>query len=360
MIKSKAGFTLIELMVVTIIIGILAASGLMYYGRFLERMRMAEALQLFGVAISAQERCLLQRHHYTKVWGYLDVTATQNTFGTLDTKHSNADQTHYYTNGSAETAGEGSFRPGYDMYFEEKENGKWYIVAKRIGWGGYDYTFLREFDDGKIYCIPNQDHAPSVNLCLDFMGVSTLDELPEDPRTASAGSNDKELIASSGDTTPTAGEGENSDVGTGNGEGNSDEGTSAGHTANTSDGNNTGNNGSNTANSTPANNTPGNENPATNDNSDDTGNPGNNNPGENSGNNGNGNGNGNSGNNGNGNGNSGSNNGNGNGNSGNNGNGNGNGNGNSGNSGNSGGSNNSSSGSGIWNWLCNLGLSFLC
>jgi len=57
-------------------------------------------------------------------------------------------------------------------------------VAERIGWGGYDYKFVRDFDDTVTICVPNLEHEDSTLLCTDFMGVEKPEDLPPDPREA--------------------------------------------------------------------------------------------------------------------------------------------------------------------------------
>lgn len=193
MIKSKKGFTLIEMLVAVIIVAILASTAILYYGRFMERMRMTEVLQLFGTMVAAQERTLFQKHHYTRYWSRLDAGPNPTQPYSTDTYQTDAEKLHYHTrrcceNNVCDECKNDSIRPGFDVYFIDDKtagnvSGKWFIVADREGgWGGYSYTLLRALGDTRIYCIPNLEHKDSVTLCLDFMGVGSVEELPADPR----------------------------------------------------------------------------------------------------------------------------------------------------------------------------------
>ena len=192
MIKSNKCFTLFYMLVVTIIVAILAATALLYYGRFMERMRMTEVLQLFGTVVASQERTLFQKHHYTKYWNRLDAGPSQTLTSSSDKHHTDEEKTHYHTrrcctDNQCDQCKNDSFRPGFDVYFlepgvEGNATNNWFIVAEREGgWGGYEYTLLRQLGDTRIYCIPGEDED-SVTLCSDFMGVSSAEELPADPR----------------------------------------------------------------------------------------------------------------------------------------------------------------------------------
>ncbi len=70
------GFTLLELIVVIIIIGILATLGVTQYGRVIERMRTAEAKIIIGQIRTLQQAYYLQNDKYAD-----DVSAGTNELG---------------------------------------------------------------------------------------------------------------------------------------------------------------------------------------------------------------------------------------------------------------------------------------
>jgi len=183
---SRRGFTLLEMLVAVVIVAILAAVGWPSYQRFVERMRMADALALIGTERASQERHRLTKHRYTKKWAALDAVPVEvhspiNTDGS-GKGYLSADGEVFYTRGGAELA-DTERKPGFAVKFEEID-GKWFFVAERVGaaWGGYKYSLVRSFDDTQTVCVPDASHQDSVLMCTDFMGVETLAELPADPR----------------------------------------------------------------------------------------------------------------------------------------------------------------------------------
>ena len=67
------GFTLIELVVVVIIIGILAAIALPRHSKTVEKSKMAEATSMLGVIREAQMRYLIEYDEYADDFDFLDL-----------------------------------------------------------------------------------------------------------------------------------------------------------------------------------------------------------------------------------------------------------------------------------------------
>lgn len=73
MIKRVTGFTLIELMVVVIIIGILAALAIPQYTKTVERSHQSEAITNLGIIRGAQLRYYAEYNDYAAALSNLDI-----------------------------------------------------------------------------------------------------------------------------------------------------------------------------------------------------------------------------------------------------------------------------------------------
>jgi len=72
--KSRKGFTLVELAVVIVIIGVLAAFGVPQFLRSVERSKAGEAFNYLAAVRGAQERYIARQGVYTSVVTDLDIT----------------------------------------------------------------------------------------------------------------------------------------------------------------------------------------------------------------------------------------------------------------------------------------------
>ncbi len=182
---NQKGFTLIELVIVIIIVAILAGFAVMYYGRFIERMRIAEVDTLVGTCLSAQERTFLKFQHYTPYWHQLDAAPLPVRTPKDGNDYANGkDNTVFYTRGGVLT---GIPNPGFAVSFEQDGTDRWFMVARRVGKGGYSYQLVRPFDSSRTVCVPTWTNEQDVAICMEYMGVTETSELEANPMVPKAG-----------------------------------------------------------------------------------------------------------------------------------------------------------------------------
>lgn len=78
--KKQSGFTLVELAVAVVIIGVLAAFGVPRYLASVERARAAEAFTYLSTVSSAQERYSARQGSYTRDLTKLDIKMNKPEF----------------------------------------------------------------------------------------------------------------------------------------------------------------------------------------------------------------------------------------------------------------------------------------
>lgn len=93
--RMKSGFTLLELIVVIIIVGILATLGFTQYTKVIEQGRTAEAKAILGQLRTAQEAYNLEYGTYTTTMANLPINLTEAT----------CDGNHYFSYNVLSTSG---------------------------------------------------------------------------------------------------------------------------------------------------------------------------------------------------------------------------------------------------------------
>jgi prepilin-type N-terminal cleavage/methylation domain-containing protein len=83
----KKGFTLLELLIVVIIIGILAGLGIPQYMKAVERGRTAEAKAVLSQIRTAEEAYRAKYNTYTADLAVLDIEANMNTDGSCNANY---------------------------------------------------------------------------------------------------------------------------------------------------------------------------------------------------------------------------------------------------------------------------------
>jgi type IV pilus assembly protein PilA len=84
-VGTRKGFTLVELAVVIVIIGVLAAFGVPRFLKSVERSKAAEAFQYLAAVRAAQERYIAKEGIYTEDLGALDIVQAAPKYFVVET-----------------------------------------------------------------------------------------------------------------------------------------------------------------------------------------------------------------------------------------------------------------------------------
>ena len=141
--NKKKGFTLIEILVVVLIIGVLVAIALPSYMRSVERSRATGPMTNLGSIAKAQNRQRLATMHYTDNVGNLDISLKDETNGEDAT--GNTFESEFYT---------------YKVYGDDEEAA---IATRKNVPEDQVYELSVDYSTGQIYCRPITNH-----VCIDL------------------------------------------------------------------------------------------------------------------------------------------------------------------------------------------------
>jgi prepilin-type N-terminal cleavage/methylation domain-containing protein len=135
---KQMGFTLVELAVVIVIIGVLAAFGVPRFRDAVEKSKAAESFNYLAAVRSAQERFAAQQGTYASLVSQLDIQ--MGTAGAENLKYFTADAKGILPNSADVVSGASSGAGDY-------ENGWQLTLTRNQGSGGYgQYTVTFDQD----------------------------------------------------------------------------------------------------------------------------------------------------------------------------------------------------------------------
>lgn len=179
--NNKKGFTLVELLVVVLIIGILAAMAMPAYFKAVERSRTAEADTMIGTVVNAQQRYKMKTGHYAKTWSALDV-APANVLAGSSVYCTKGEQPEVKPESTvAEASGTDVCGKGQNGFIialigtdasTGNTNG---VIATRVGTNQYTYTIQKRYEStDPAVCIGTSDDDKA--FCAEFNGFESYDE----------------------------------------------------------------------------------------------------------------------------------------------------------------------------------------
>ena len=136
---NKSGFTLVELLIVILIIGLLSAISIPMYKKAVEKSKVADALSTMQAVSKSEHSWFLARNNYTKDFANLDIDL-------YDKDGNKAEDESFDSINYTFTLQDSSIKA-------ERNNG--------------EYTIYKDYESDIIYCLPVSHH-----ICQEFGRVN--------------------------------------------------------------------------------------------------------------------------------------------------------------------------------------------
>ena len=134
---------------------------------------------LMQIAEKMGSENFLKYQHYTPYWHQLDAAPLEVRTPRDQNDYANGkSNTVFYTRGGVLT---GIPNPGFAVSFEQDATERWFMVARRVGKGGYNYQLVRPFDSNQTVCVPDWSNEQDMAICMEYMGVTDTSELKGNP-----------------------------------------------------------------------------------------------------------------------------------------------------------------------------------
>ncbi len=146
---NAKGFTLLELLVVVLIIGLLTSIAVPGYRKAVEKSKVADALTTMQAVAKSEHGWYLTNNSYTDDFANLDITLIDK--DGVKAKDESFESANYTFN-------------LYDDYIEAVRNNN-------------EYSLFKFYEQGDVYCLPQEHYICQLNEWRDFMNQKRCNDI---------------------------------------------------------------------------------------------------------------------------------------------------------------------------------------